>query len=257
MAINKINLLFQAFQPPELKANIQIHEINNGICAISGNKINQGVKIVDIVTGATNQPHEIFRVTGTEYVSVEAARLFKHMRGGMIGNLLATPHNGNKPMVSRETAIKSNRPCWMDIVNMIEIGTPTVAVFSIDTKRRLWLSAQMGIVGDNWRVFLHDKSVSKNITVSIDQLRRCLQLLEKIYVCGFSKNHMSSSLYDYSVIKKQNLSFKEVSKLENKLAPWRTTDEFLLAKFIVQKPLTEEKQCNPHLFNQQQMALFE
>lgn len=233
--MDKIDLLFSAFQPPE----IDIEPEPAAICAISGKCIEFGVPVAKLVTGATNQPHEIFRVSNTRYVSVEAARLFKYMRGGgsggLVGNLLATPAGGDKPMVSRDSALKAGRRCWMDILNEIEPGTPTVAVFSTDTKRRLWLLAELSVVGPSWRVYLHEGEYSRNLTVDITRLRRCLALCETVYALGFSKIAMRRSLYDYAVMRKTGLSFSDVARLESDLAQWRNTDEFLLSIFVVQK----------------------
>lgn len=248
--MNKIRLLFQAFQPSEI--DIDPEPLPNGICAISGERIRVGVPIAKLVTGATNQPHEIFRVANTQHVSIEAARLFKNMRGGgsggMVGNLIATPSGGAKPMVSRDSATKANRRCWMDIVNEIEPGTPTVAVFSTDTKRRLWLLAELSIVGHNWRVFLHEGDTSRNLTVDIYRLRKCLALLEQIYIIGFSKIAMRDSLYDLAAMRKAGISYSDVARLESDLDQWRGTDEFLLALFVVQKPIEGvNESCNQEI----------
>lgn len=243
--MNKTKLLFDAFQPPEI--DMPPEPLTNGICAISGELITAGVPIAKLVTGATNQPHEIFKVSGTQHVSIEAARLFKFMRGGgtggMIGNLLATPTGGDKPMVSRDSAVKAGRKCWMDIINAIEPSTPTVAVFSTDTKRRLWLQAELSIVGHNWRVYLHEGDISRNLTVDIWQLRKCLLLLERIYSLGFSKIAMRDSLYDLAAMKRAEVSYTEVARMESELTHWRNTDEFLLSLFVVQKQ--EQTECKP------------
>jgi hypothetical protein len=248
--LNKVKLLFDAFQPPEI--DIESESLANSICAISGEHITSGIPIVKLVTGATNQPHEIFRVANTQHVSVESARLFKNMRGGgsggMVGNLLATPAGGDKPMVSRESAIKANRRCWMDILNEIEPGTPTVAIFSTDTKRRLWLLAELSIVGHAWRVYLHEGETSRNLTVDIYRLRKCLALLEQIYSIGFSKIAMRESLYDLAAMRKARISYRDVARLESDLNQWRGTDEFLLSLFVVQKSVQQEStECNPQL----------
>lgn len=246
--MNKVRLLFEAFNPPEVE--IALEPLSNGICAISGEPIQAGIPITKLVTGATNQPHEIFRVSGTQHVGEHAARLFKNMRGGgsggMVGNLLATPVGGDKPMVSRDSATQAGRKCWMDIINEIEPGTPTVAVFSTDTKRRLWLLAELSIVGPSWRVYLHEGNISRNLTVDIQRLRQCLALLERIYSLGFSKIAMRDSLFDLSAMRKAGISFADVSRLENDLVRWRGTDEFLLSLFVVQKS-QETIECQPSL----------
>lgn len=118
-------LMCKGFSPPPLKEKIKIHNDIDSICAITGRHIIQGVYKHDIVTGATNQPHESFRHC-SDFVSVEAARVFKWVIGGAVGNLFATDDYAAKPMVSRASAEKQNRPCWMDLVRTLQIGQKTI-----------------------------------------------------------------------------------------------------------------------------------
>lgn len=242
-AANKVDLLCAAFEPPPI--DLPVVPLVEGVCAISGKRIDAGVAIRAIVTSATNQPHEIFKVPHTQYVSLEAARLFKCMKaGGMTGNLLAVLLNGQpagyKPMVSRESASKAGRACWHDLVLSLPLGALTVAIFSTDTKRRFWPFAYLSVVGEAWTVYLHDDSVSQNITVSISRLRACLALLAQIYDAGFSKQAMREGLFDLRAWQQSGLPWQTVMDLESQLVVWRSTPEFQLALFIVQR--TQETQ---------------
>lgn len=232
--VNRVDLLFNAFQPPEIA--IEVEPLQDGICAISGKSIAEGVAIAKLVTHSTNQPHEIFKVPNTEHVSIEAARLFKQMKaGGITGNLLATLDGGHRPMISRDSAVKAERPCWHDLVMTIAPGTITVAIFSSDTKRRFWVNAPVGIVGKAWQVYLHDDSSSGIITIDIHRLRECMTLLERLYTLGISKDALRTSIYDVRYMQTEGVSIRDLTEWERQLSDWRHTPEFQLSIFIVQK----------------------
>jgi hypothetical protein len=160
--MNKCKFLDNAFRPPDPK-KVVIHQIEEAArCAMDGVPIAEGYMVKDLVTSATNQPHEIFKFN-SEHASAEAGRLFKSMRGpaSMLGNLIALPSGGLKPMVSRDSATKAERPCWHDLVLNLEVGQPCVAVFTEEAKRRFWINAPLAFTGPDWRPYLHWRSVSR------------------------------------------------------------------------------------------------
>ncbi len=227
--MNRIEFLFQAFNPPELEIPPQPCK---AICAMSGAPITEGYHIRQVVSSATADIADTFR-GGGEYLSVEAARLFK-ANTLMRGNLLALPGEGLCPTVGREYAQKTGRPTWEDLVANLPLGTPTIAIFTDEAKRRLWTIAPLSEVGQHWSVLINQAGVTRRVTLNIHALRECLDYVRRVYDLGFSKQAIRSSLFEnFNVI--DRVGVEAVLQMESDLAYWRTKDEFVVALFIVQK----------------------
>lgn len=210
-------------------------------CAMTGRKIEEGYRVDFLVTDATSQPHEIFKYP-SDWCSVETARLFKSMRGeaSLLGNLFVSADGGSKPMVSRDSATKANRPCWHDLVMALEPEQWTVAVFTEESKRRFWLDAPLCLTGKAWRPYLHYGNCSRVLTVDLARLKETLVLAESIYTVGFSKDAMLYGLFD-NFQQVQKTGYVNTLTLERHLLPYRGTDELLLSCFIVQKKVIAEE----------------
>lgn len=219
---------------PPLPDKIKQFKNVNDICAITGEHIKDGVRVIDIVTDATSQPHETLKYR-SDYVSVNSATLFKWVIGGAIGNLYADNTGlGTKPMVSRDSSKKYGRPCWIDLIRDLDIGTKTACIFTQESKRRLWPFANIGCVGENWSVYLYTDDYQGNIMINYEKLLKLLTFLEDLYDFGFNKNHMKGGLIDLKYLKKTNLELSKILDLEQRLNQLRETNEFLLAIFIIQ-----------------------
>lgn len=230
--MDKASFICDRYNPPALDdPPVQVQ----GLCAMTGVPITEGYRVDYLVTDVTSQPHEIFKLP-SEYCGVAAARLFKSMRGdaAMLGNLFVSDAGGVKPMVSRDSAIKGNRPCWHDLIMALEPNQWTVAVLTEESKRRFWLDAPLCLTGPWWRPYLHWGSCSRVLTVDLPLLQRVLALCEQVYSYGFSKDAMLTSLFDnFQQIGK--IGFTRTAELERQLSSYRGTDELLLACFVVQK----------------------
>lgn len=216
-------------------------------CALTGAPIREGVPSEALLTSASSAPHEIFRVASSDYVSIEAARCYKHFKGGLTGNLLLVVQpdgtaTGYRPMISRESA-GDDRPCWQRVIYgtdphvALQPGMQVLAIFSDSFKHRDWIRAEISEVGPAWRPYLHAGSDDRPLTVDIRRLRAVLALCEYVYGLGYDKTSLTTTLYHhYGML--QELGFAAVRRLDAALAPWRGTDELLLAALVVQRPGT-------------------
>jgi hypothetical protein len=205
----------------------------------------QGVEADSLLTNASSAPHEIFPYQGSNYVSEAGARCYKHFRGGLTGNLLAVagdPPRGYKPMVSTKSAEKKDRPNWQRVIygtdEHAELSTSDrcLAIFTEEFQRRLWLEADVSIVGSVWRPYLYYGSVVRALRVRYRLLRGVLALCEYVYSLGFTKDNLLNTLFGST--KKDlclALGLSRARELDDTLARYRDSDELLLATFVCQR----------------------
>ena len=235
-----IKFLHSAAMPSPLKKE-PINTLGHR-CAFTGEKLRIGYPIKQVITAATSELSDTFRYP-SEYVSVEVAELFR-AQTLLRGNLFFLKDELLQPMISLESATEKQRPCWRDLVFEIENGTPTVAVFTDESKRRLWHQAQLSAFGENWRPFFNGSPVKsgktfkatpvcRSLSISVSLLRNCIKMVEKAQAHGFSKRGIYESLLNESNTVMQ-IGYPHVMPIENALRRWRDTDEFLLAVFIAQ-----------------------
>lgn len=250
---DRVSLLYEAFSPRD--PGIPVHEVPTGtVCAIGGHPITRGCLIADVVTDTTARPHEIFRCGG-EYVSVEAAWLYKaaaRTGGGIAGNLFAVPGQpGIRPMLSRDSAIKQGRECWSDLIQSLEPGTPSIAIITGETRRRLWLDARVSVTGEAWQPYLCMGTTDRVLTVSLSAVQFLLPVAEEAYGLGWSKQDILDGLLHAGRVKLvQKVGLSRALELERTFAAWRGRDELLLVAAVVQKPSNpitpkEETPCLP------------
>lgn len=242
-SITKTHLLDQAFDCPD--RGFEAEPVPEGTtCAITGEPLSEGAKADSLLTRASSAPHEIFPNYTSDYVSVEAARCYKHFRGGLTGNLLATcdPVAGHKPMVSTSSADKKDRPNWQRVLYgtdphaVLEEGLRCLAIFTEEFQRRLWLDARVSVVGPYWHPYIYSGSVVRTLTVDLALLRKTLALCEYVYSLGFTKENLLSSLYGST--KKAlcfTLGLPRVQTLDAALEEHRGSDELLLSAFCCQR----------------------
>ena len=245
-----INFLHQAASPPALKKSAlnlagrytEAGELVEIRCAFTGKRISTGYAIKNVITAATAEVSDTFRYP-SQYVSVEVAELFR-AQTLLRGNLLFVDAELLQPMVSLKSATAQDRPCWRNLIFEMEHSTPTIAVFTDESKRRLWHQAQLSAFGENWRPFFNGSPVKsgktfkatpvcRSLSISVSMLRNCLNLVEKAQTFGFSKRGIYESLLSESNHVEQ-IGYQRVIAIEKALRRWRETDEFLLAVFIAQ-----------------------
>lgn len=261
--MNKAHLLHDAFDVParpEQDAPVPI----GSVCALTGAPIRRGVEANSLLTRASSAPHEIFLVASAKYVSLESARCYKYFKGGLTGNLLAVGRNaspvgdsmpaGVRPMVSTDSAEDKERPCWQRVVYgtdpyfNLETGRQTLAIFTPEIKRRLWLDARLSTVGPHWQPHLDWGPHQRTLTVDFARLRQVLALCEYTYSLGFAKDNLLKGLFETPKMDLlREVGFARTRQLDEALTPYRNTDELLLSCFIVQRATSFNPQTNEGL----------
>lgn len=223
------NFLQKSFALPNLS---DIPQFCDAHCAITGEHVTQGYPIKQIVRKAMGDVADIIGIG--EWLSVEAAQCLKASKI-LRGNLLGLPDKGIHPFISQESAT-AERPCWRELLMSLSLGIQTVAIFSDESKRRLWPFARLSFFGENWQPLLNANGICRNLMINVSILREYLTSVEEIYTIGFSKQSIKQSLLD-SVNSKwiHAIGIRQTILYENTLSAWRGSDEFLLAVFVAQK----------------------
>lgn len=218
----------------------------NAICAMTGDSITQGYRLSDIISVASADIGTIFPFGG-EWVCVDGAILFKASKT-LRGNLLVLEDNGLAPLISKDSAIAENRPCWRDLIMDMSLDTPMVAIFSDESKRRLWPSARMSVFGSHWQPFFNGvpykagssqaAPVQRSLNVDVLKLRSVLSVVEYAYSLGFSKWGIATGLLGTTQLV-ESMGLLAVRNLDRNLANFRNSDEMLLSCFVAQKQAVE------------------
>jgi len=247
--MTKTQLLYHAFDVPHRE--LEKVELPAGrTCAITGEQISRGVAADDLLTNASSAPHEIFPNDTSAQVSWEAAQCYKYFRGGLTGNLLARNRDwkehlptGHKPMVSTSSARRKDRPNWQKLLYgtdphaTLKPSDQTIAIFTEEFQRRLWLKAEMSTVGEHWKPYLFNGSTRRSLEVSFPRLREVLALCEHVYSLGFTKQQIRQGLLgaQSKMTLLTTLGPRRVKAFDDTLAEWRGTDELRLAVFCCQR----------------------
>lgn len=258
--LDRIHFLYQSASPPALKR--PPIPIEAGYCAFTGEPITTGYHISSVITSATSEVSDTFRYP-SESVSVEVAELFR-AQTLLRGNLLFLENELLQPMVSRESAKNQNRPCWRDLMFEIEFGTPCVAVFTDESKRRLWPQAQYCSFGEHWRPFVNGSvakfgktfqspQISRTLSVDVLHIQSCISLIESVQSKGFTKHGIYRGLLHESNHVEQ-VGYHSAIAMEKALRRWRDKDEFLLALFISQGTASSQPKKKPKSIRQHPTA---
>lgn len=210
-------------------------------CARDGQRITKGYHFKDVVAKTTPVMQDVFRVR-SPYLSVASGRLMSSGKvgmGGIFGQVLGFHSEGAWtgmfPTLSRKTAEEKGKQCWHDLLTSLPIGIECVAIFSDDSKKRLWIDATVSQFGACWRPYYHSGNDSRLLTINVERLRAILRTVEMLYSIGFSKHAIRTTLCDQSASKVlQQVGPSQVLEWERQLLPWRNTDELLLATYVVQ-----------------------
>lgn len=185
------------------------------------------------------------------WIGCEAAACMKASKI-LRGNLCALPSRGIFPFIA-EISATQDRPTWAAILKTLPEGTPSIMIFTDESKRRLWPFTRISDYGEQWRPYLNTgtscpANISRELRVSRSYFLTCLQTVEDIYSHGFSKYALLEGLLDISSSKAiKTHSIEYVMQHEKELKPWRGSDELLLAVFVAQKhdilttPITTEE----------------
>ena len=221
-------------------------------CSITGQPIERGYRVADMVTPATAEFLDCFRGGVHGHVSDAAARCFR-ASNPRLGNPCARPilcfadGTAYMPTIARdspatlprglaEAGVRIERPCWSDLVRRVwpaRQGQVCLAIISTDTKKRLWIRARVGTLGPRTPVLVYDGATAVNEVLFVDwpRLLECLDAVESVYAAGYPKAAIRSSLY--GALRSADLA--ETRRWENTLRPWRSRPEFAIACLIAQK----------------------
>jgi hypothetical protein len=227
--------LVKAFAFPPIAAV----EDCDAVCAISGVPLTQGCRSAVILSKAMGDVADICRFP-SGWLSPAAAQCMNASKV-LRGNLLALPHRGLHPFVSQDSATPE-RPSWAALLRTLPADTPCLAIFTDESKRRLWTSARCSAYGESWRPYLNTGAssfpphIGRELQVSRTAFLRCLELVETVYAHGFSKYAILEGLLDVSSSKAiQAHGITRTQQFETQLSAWRGQDACLLAVFIAQK----------------------
>lgn len=256
--------LAEAFSVPYPSEPIKLPEGSR--CSRDGQRITIGYHFKDVVAKTTPVVQDVFRVR-SPYLSVASGRLMSSGKvgmGGIFGQVFGFYSNGtwegSFPTISRKTAEEKGRQCWHDLILSLPIGIDCVAIFSDDSKKRLWIDATVSRFGPCWRPYYHSGNDSRLLTINVERLREILKVVEMLYSIGFPKQAIRTTLCDQSASKVlQQVGAAQILVWEQELIPWRTTDELLLATYVVQanpaitiEPFLCQKPSKQQLIQQRQ-----
>ena len=215
-------------------------------CAMTGQPLTEGYRVMDITTDATNEFLDTFRGQPTGWVSETVGRTFRqdHNLGARLIFGDGTPY---RPLISAESAAKpenAGRPSWSRLVRDVwpsRAGQPVLCLLTTDTKKRLWPHSRVGPLGEATPVYLHDSGhcISASVTLSWPKMLGMLDLLETIYAVGFGKSALAESLWR-DLKRAQEAGYAQTTAWEHEIAPWRGCPEFTFALLIAQKPIAEK-----------------
>jgi hypothetical protein len=197
-----------------------------------------------MMTGATAEFLDCFRGGIGGWVSDAAARCFKASdpRKGNLGArtvLIFEDGDYYNPLIAREQAVIQGRPCWSELVRQVwpaRAGQRVLIILTTDMKKRLWIRARVGMLGNRTPVLYYDAATAGNEVLLIDwpRLIECLDTVESVYSAGFSKAAIRESLYTAGKIA-QTAGLTATQRMESQLMLWRGTPEFQVATLIAQK----------------------
>lgn len=224
--------LVRAFDFPALAAPPDYPDAP-AVCGICGQSISEGYRTKALIKQTTAEIADIFR--GHAWVCRDCARVFGDSR--FTGNFISVDGAGVRPMVAL-SSVTAERPAWRELLRQIPHNVLTVTVVTSNTKRRLWVRAVVSAFGAHWQPFFVDGAVERLLTIDIERLRECLDLVEGIYELGYSKATMALNLLDNLKLSVA-VGLPTASALEVALQAWRGTDELILSLFVAQKEAKE------------------
>lgn len=203
------------------------------VCGVCGATDTQGIALKELIKSSTSDIPDVYK-SGSVAACMSCAACLQ-ASGVMISNLFACEDYAYRPMVALSSA-DYVRPAWRDLLRGLLIGTECVAIITSNTKRRLWPRAEVSIYGNAWRPLFVDGDIDRALTINVPVFLDLLNLVEKIYALGVSKKAILESLLFNRIVAPQ-LSIENLLSYERQLAPFRDSDELVLATFIAQKEI--------------------
>lgn len=220
------------------------------VCAISGAPLTEGYPVAAMVTDATSEFLEQFRGGIHGWVSESAARCYRSANPRDRHNGVANPCSRSnvvfadgtcwQPLIALPEARKQGRACWRELVREVwpsRRGERCLWVLTTDTKKRIWPAARVGVLGQRTPMMVYDPSGSNQgsvVWLDWPQLLACLDVVEAAYAVGFPKPAIRENLYSaYKIV--TGAGYGAAKRLEDALAAWRGTPEFLVATLIAQR----------------------
>ena len=218
-------------------------------CAITGEPIEVGYPVAEMVTSATAEFLDCFRGGVDGYVSEAAARCFKNAdpkKGNPTARSFLIFEDGTAylPLINRQAATEQGRPCWSQLVREVwpsRAGQRCLSILTTDTKKRLWIRARIGQLGERTPILVYNSESAQNAVVFVNWcvLEMSLDIVEEVYAAGFVKASIASSLFRQWKMVELN-GMEAVSAWERDLGVVRGMDEFPIALLMAQRPDKEE-----------------
>lgn len=213
-------------------------------CAITGQPLDAGYPVADMVTDATAEFLDCFRGGVDGWVSDSAARCFKNSdprKGNPTARSVLIFEDGTCyiPLINRQSAIEQGRVAWSDLVRSVwpgRKGQLCLAMLTTDNKKRLWIRARVGQLGERTPLLGYDAETALNEVLFVDWrlLVEVLSLVEEVYGLGFAKSAIRASLYRHSSVV-DAVGLAETRRYERALAVARGRPEFGVAVLIAQR----------------------
>jgi hypothetical protein len=227
--------------PPKI-----VNHTKRGNCVITGLPITEGYEIWDVIPDSVGDFLDLLPNGTTGCISETAARAIKGT-WNLGSRIIFEDGTHFHPLIARDK--KGERPCWSDLVRQLwqeRRGQSVLMILTTDPKKRTWTKARIGTLGSATPVMIYDVSDSGLSSVQVIDwvvLLETLEIIEKIYSMGFSKNGIRFSLLrEWSRV--QSFGTRQIIDLDNKLKPLREKTEFAMAVLIAQKQEITENE-NP------------
>ena len=223
-----------------LDETVDAEDIKRGaFCAFTGEAIRTGVPLKKVIKPATRNLADTFNII-SDYVSIETAICFKANRL-LRGNLFIDETGIIAPMVSAKSAIKFNRPTWVEVLTeFCENPRDALILLTDESKRRLWIDAQLNI--NHWTgyatAYLNAYDQSGVLNFQCEPLLECLEVINECMGHGFNKDAIRWNLLRHAAIFRR-IGLSESHRLEKELRHYRQfcADTFNIGIFIATVPI--------------------
>ena len=210
-------------------------------CSLSGEEIDFGYRIADIVSAAQGEWWETFNGNPFGYLSEAAAACWlasnpkRDMR--MSKSFAVFGDAAYEPMVSQKSADAQGRPSWRDLVRTAwerHRGEPCALVLSSDTKKRVWWRGRSGTLGGNTPVLIYDTGQVGLFEVRMidwPAMLGSLELVEAAYAGGFYQGDVATTLMQ-NITACERIGWAAVVEMERSLGAARRSDHWPFVRLI-------------------------
>ena len=208
----------------------------DGYCAITGERITEGVKTKSIVSTTVGEYLDLLPGGIHGYLSVDAATVYKNTWNW--GSRLIFEDANYHPLISSTSASKTERSSWSQLIRdawQKHRDERCVALVATDFKKRVWQRCKLGVLGKHTPVYVYapEFDTARLVYVDWERLVEVLDSVEEIYSLGYSKYQLQYSLLDNFKLFEEDPS--GCIATENDLQKLRGTPEFIIALIAAQK----------------------